>query len=191
MSNPPYIYAEPALRRTIMYYVCVYIYIIIIIIIRASIFVHTSGGLSQSVEGSTAFETAAWEPCCGTTPTQHTQHTVATRGCAAAETRRFSQLPWGSARGSAQGSAQAARFRRPAPWLMPWQGLSQRVLQLSQSKFPTSQHHSTSFNVYPMNPHETLESSKGTCRNLSACVSANFCISLRQCSELRCFGCSL
>ena len=170
------------------------IYIIIIIIIRASIFVHTSGGLSQSVEGSTAFETAAWEPCCGTTPTQHTQHTqhtVATRGCAAAETRRFSQLPWGSARGSTQGSAQAARFRRPAPWLMPWQGLSQRVLQLSQSKFPTSQHHSTSFNVYPMNPHETLESSKGTCLNLSACVSANFCISLRQCSELRCFGRSL
>jgi len=53
------------------------------------------------------------------------------------------------------------------------------------------QHHSTSFNVYPMNPHETLESSKGTCLNLSACVSANFCISLRQCSELRCFGRSL
>ena len=158
MSNPPYIYAEPALRRTIMYYVCVYIYIIIIIIIRASIFVHTSGGLSQSVEGSTAFETAAWEPCCGTTPTQHTQHTqhtVATRGCAAAETRRFSQLPWGSARGSAQGSAQAARFRRPAPWLMPWQGLSQRVLQLSQSKFPTSQHHSTSFNIIQRIPYES------------------------------------
>ena len=33
------------------------------------------------------------------------------------------------------------------------------------------QHHSTSFNVYPMNPHETLESSKASTWNLSKPLS--------------------
>jgi hypothetical protein len=48
--------------------------------------------------------------------------------------------------------------------------VSVQISDISTS-FNIIQHHSTSFNVYPMNPHETLESSKASTWNLSKPLS--------------------